>query len=169
MSKPAMAVAALLPLTLAGCGGGSMAVNAADNALEANMAVPAPAPANAAAPAVSAAQASPTPSGTMLGSVDLAKPIAGSGSEPFWGIDITGGSIVYTDASVEPIQPESFAPTVPVLSEGSAVYSTTRADGSPVVVTLTTVACIAPSGKSTSLTVTIQTPGGTRTGCAGPA
>lgn len=165
--KIAMAAAMLAPLMLAGCGGGSMTVNAADNAAEANAALPEPV--NAAEPAVNAVQASPTPSGTMLGSVDLAKPIAGSGSEPFWGIDISAGAIVYTDASVETVQPESFAPTVPVVSEGSAVYSTTRADGSPVVVTLTPVACVAPSGKSTPLTVTIQTPGGTRTGCAGPA
>lgn len=167
MSRASIVAAVLAPLMLAGCGGGSMTVNAADNAAEANVA--APAAVNAAEPAVNAVQASPTPSGTMLGSVDLAEPVAGSGSEPFWGIDISGGSIVYTDASVETIQPESFARTTPVMSDGRAVYSTTRADGSPVVVTLTAAACIAPSGKSTPLTVTIQVGGETRTGCAGPA
>lgn len=165
--KIAMVAALLAPLALAGCGGGSMTVNAADNAAEANAALPEPV--NAAEPPANAVAASPTPGGTMLGSVDLTKPISGSGSEPFWGIDISAGAIVYTDASVEAPQPESFAPTVPVVSADSAIYSTTRADGSPVVVTLTTAACIAPSGKSTPLTVTIQTPGGTRTGCAGPA
>lgn len=106
-----------------------------------------------------------------LGSVDLSKPIRGSGSEPFWGIDIRGNQITYTDASVDNPRPEAFAPAAPSVDVMAATYTTTNAKGEPVSVILSPLNCEGPAGpeKPFPLTITLKIGTQTREGCAGPA
>lgn len=151
-------------LALAGCGGGIVTVNAAENVAETGIVVPEPAN-------EPPAGNDDAPASTMLGSVDLSQPISGSGAEPFWGIEINGSAITYTDASVDPVVPQSFAPATPVVTTTTAVYATTNSSNDPVTLTLTLASCDGLGGSDTTrpLTVTLEIGGQTREGCAGPA
>lgn len=103
-----------------------------------------------------------------LASVDLSKPISGSGANPDWRIEIDGSLIRYTEGSAAT---ETFAPAAPSVDVMAATYATKNAKGEDVVVMLSPVSCEGPEGpaKARPLTVQMRIGAQTREGCAGAA
>jgi uncharacterized membrane protein len=103
--------------------------------------------------------------------VDLGKDVHAFGTEPFWGLDISGTRLVYTDASLEEIKPESFADATRVVTGGKAVYTTRNKAGALVIVTLTAEECLEAGEPEDSVPLTVELKVGKelRHGCAGPA
>jgi uncharacterized membrane protein len=121
-----------------------------------------PAANNGAASAPPAAQVS-----GALASVDLTKPISGSGANPAWTIEIDGSQIRYAEGGASP---EAFAPAAPSVDVMAATYTTRSAKGEDVVVMLSPVSCEGSAGGAARpLTVQMKIGAQTREGCAGPA
>ncbi|NML05568.1 hypothetical protein [Sphingomonas sp. G-3-2-10] len=121
-----------------------------------------PAANNGAEAAPPAAQAS-----GALASVDLTKPISGSGANPAWTIEIDGSQIRYAEGGAAP---EAFAPAAPSVDVMAATYATRNAKGEDVVVMLSPVSCEGPAGGAARpLTVQMKIGAQIREGCAGPA
>lgn len=103
-----------------------------------------------------------------LASVDLSKPISGSGANPAWTIEIRGSQISYSEGGTAP---EAFAPAAPSVDVMAATYTTKNAKGEDVVVMLSPISCEGPAGpgKTRPLTVQLKIGAQTREGCGGPA
>jgi len=148
-------------LALAGCDRSAPTNNVAGNIAEPSNAI--------VANVVEVAPQAPV--AAMLGKVDLAKDLHAFGTEPFWGLDISGTKLVYTDGSLEEVKPESFADATRVVTGGKAVYTTTNKAGAPVVLTLTAKECleVGEPEDADPLTVELKVGKDIRHGCAGPA
>ena len=100
----------------------------------------------------------------VLGGVDLGQPLRALGTEPFWGVDITPQSLVYSD----PENPGVTAPNPgPTVQGTTAVYASATPDGAALVVTLIATECSdGMSDRVYPLTARVEV--GTRTlnGCA---
>lgn len=115
------------------------------------------------------AQAAPVGQASgALASVDLSKPISGSGVNPEWRIEIEGNQIRYTEGLAAT---EAFVPAAPSVDVMAATYATKNAKGEDVVVMLSPVSCEGPEGpaKARPLTVQMRIGAQTREGCAGAA
>lgn len=74
----------------------------------------------------------------VLGGVDLAKPIRALGTEPFWGVDLTGTEMVYSGVD----RPEQRAPQPkPVVQGTTATFTAQTTAGNPLIVTLVATQC----------------------------
>jgi uncharacterized membrane protein len=100
----------------------------------------------------------------VLGGVDLAKPVRALGTEPFWGVELTGTEMVYTAA--EP--PEQRAPQPsPVVQGTTATWEAETADGTPLRVTLIATECSdGMSDRTWPLTAMVKVGDQDLTGCA---
>lgn len=78
------------------------------------------------------------PAPTMLGGVDLNQPIRALGTEPFWSVAITNGSMVYT--GVDRDEQRAGNPQ-PVVQGTTAVYTGATSEGAAMVVTLIATEC----------------------------
>lgn len=79
----------------------------------------------------------PEPAPTLAG-VDLSRPVRLLGTEPFWGIDLTGGEVVYSGAD----RPEQRGPQPKPTIQGTvATLETTTTAGVPIAITLTATEC----------------------------
>lgn len=87
------------------------------------------------APAAPAEPAGPPP---VLAGVDLTKPLRLVGTEPFWGIELTGTEVVYGG----PDRPEQRAPQPKATLQGTvATYAARTAAGTAIDITLTATEC----------------------------
>jgi uncharacterized membrane protein len=146
-------------LTLSGCGGGSVVVNAE------NAAGPAE-PENASANVVAAA---PAPS-VKLGDFELNQLLRVFGTEPFWTLDMGPGEMIYTDGSAEEPKPTPFYWADPVIAGDTATYTTKNVAGDVVVLVLTRKDCLEVGEPEDTVPLTAKLTIGTtvRNGCAGP-
>ncbi|CAL1690003.1 hypothetical protein MMB232_00123 [Brevundimonas subvibrioides] len=81
---------------------------------------------------------------TTLGSFDLAQPIRALGTEPFWTVDVAGGTITWRDESDlvgDVPTPRSGPAGTPAINGATAVWTTQLSDGTPLMLTLTAEAC----------------------------
>jgi uncharacterized membrane protein len=152
-------------LALAGCDRSAPVTNAADN-----VAVPAAEPVNVVVANVVEVPVE-APAAVTLGKVDLGKSVHAFGTEPFWGLDIDGTSLVYTDASLEELKPETFTDAARVVSGGKAVYTAKNKAGAAVTLTLTVEECLEAGEPEDAVPLTVELKIGdqVRHGCAGPA
>lgn len=143
---------------LSACGGGSVVVNAADNAAEPANAANAAAPVPIKAPSV------------KLGDFELNQLIRAAGTEPFWTLDLGPGEMSFTDYSVETPKPEPFYWADPVVAGDTATYTTKNVAGDAVVLVLTRKDCLEAGEPEDAqpLTAELKIGAKTRTGCAGP-
>ncbi len=89
-------------------------------------------------PETPADPASPPEPGQILAGVDLSRPVRLLGTEPFWGIDLAGGELVYSGAD----RPEQRGPLPEPTIQGTvAVFETTTTVGTPIAITLTATEC----------------------------
>jgi uncharacterized membrane protein len=118
-----------------------------------------------AAPAAGPAPAAPA-APAVLGDVDLAEPLRVLGTEPFWGVDITDGGLVYSGVD----RPERRAPNPGAVVQGTtAVYTTAFEDGAPLVVTLIDTDCSdGMSDRIYPLTARVEVGTEALNGCAAP-
>lgn len=80
----------------------------------------------------------PAPASNMLGGVDLDGDVSVTGTEPFWGIQFTDGSVSYSGVD----RPEQIAPrTAPVIQGAMATWTLTTDAGNELVVTLSETEC----------------------------
>lgn len=86
-------------------------------------------------PEAPAPAAAPAPT---LAGVDLSKPLRALGTEPFWGVELTGTEMVYT--SPEPPEQRAAQPE-PVLQGTTAVWESKTAAGTAFSVTLVATEC----------------------------
>ncbi|NBB51302.1 hypothetical protein GVN24_23750 [Rhizobium sp. CRIBSB] len=113
-----------------------------------------------------AAEVEPGPAAPaiILGGVDLGQPVRVSGTEPFWGIDIAGGTVTYSGVD-RPIQT---APNPgPVVQGTMAVITTTTTQNNALVITLIDTDCSdGMSDRVYPLTARIEIGDETLQGCA---
>jgi uncharacterized membrane protein len=89
-------------------------------------------------PAEPAPEPEPAPPAAVLGGVDLNRPVRLLGTEPFWGIDLTGTELVYSGAD----RPEQRAPQPrPQLQGTVATYAATTPAGTAITIMLTATEC----------------------------
>ena len=115
-----------------------------------------------------AAQPAPQPeTAAMLGEVDLSRPVRALGAEPFWGVEITPDSLVYTRVD----QPEQRAPNRGVTVQGTvATFTTTTNLNQPLNVSLIATECSdGMSDRTYPLTAKVEIGDDELTGCAAPA
>lgn len=100
----------------------------------------------------------------VLGGVDLAGPVRALGTEPFWGMDLTGTEMVY----VTPDQPWQRAPRPDPLIQGTtATWEAETADGTTLKVTLIATECSdGMSDRTYPLTAMVKVGDRDLTGCA---
>jgi len=112
-------------------------------------------------PAGSAPEPEPAPT---LAGVDLSRPVRLLGTEPFWGIDLTGTEVVYSGAD----RPEQRGPQPKPTVQGTvATLETTTTTGTPIAVTLTATECSdGMSDRTYPLTALVEVGGETLMGCA---
>lgn len=112
------------------------------------------APAPAAAP-------EPAP---MLAGVDLSRPVRALGTEPFWGVELTGTELVYAGAD----RPEQRAPQPkPVIQGTTATFETETSAGNPISVMLAATECSdGMSDRTYPLSAIVRIGEETLTGCA---
>ena len=105
----------------------------------------------------------PEPAPTLAG-VDLSRPVRLLGTEPFWGIDLTGTEIVYSGADRAEQRGPQPKPTV----QGTvATLETTTAAGTPIAITLTATECSdGMSDRTYPLTALVKVGGESLMGCA---
>lgn len=105
----------------------------------------------------------PEPASTLAG-VDLSRPVRLLGTEPFWGIDLTGTEIVYSGAD----RPEQRGPQPKPTIQGTvATFETTTTAGSAIAITLTATECSdGMSDRTYPLTALVEVGGETLMGCA---
>lgn len=107
------------------------------------------------------AQPEPAP---MLGGVDLGQPIRALGTEPFWGVELTGTEIVYTGVD----RPEQRAPQPEPLVQGTtANYEAETSAGTPISVMLAATECSdGMSDRTYPLSAIVRIGDEVLTGCA---
>jgi uncharacterized membrane protein len=100
----------------------------------------------------------------MLAGVDLARPVRALGTEPFWGVELTGTEIVY--AGVD--RPEQRAPQPrPVVQGTTASFEAETAAGTPISVMLAATECSdGMSDRTYPLSAIVRIGEETLTGCA---
>lgn len=109
--------------------------------------------------------ADPTPAQPeVLAGVDLGQPLRALGTEPFWGVDLTGTELVYSGVD----RPEQRAPQGrPVMQGTMATWEATTSTGTPVTVTLTATECSdGMSDRTYPLTALVKVGEESLTGCA---
>jgi uncharacterized membrane protein len=80
----------------------------------------------------------PAPASTTLGGVDLDGDVSLIGTEPFWGVQFTSGSVSYSGVD----RPELTAVRpAPVIQGTIATWTMTTSDGTDLVVTLAETEC----------------------------
>jgi len=113
-----------------------------------------------------AAEVEPEPAtpAIILGGVDLGQPVRVSGTEPFWGIEITGQTLTYSGVD----RPEQTATNPgPVVQGTTAVITATTSQNSALVVTLIDTDCSdGMSDRVYPLTAKVEIGGETLQGCA---
>ena len=105
----------------------------------------------------------PEPAPSLAG-VDLSRPVRLLGTEPFWGIDLTGSEIVYAGAD----RPEQRGPQPePTLQGTGATLETPTTAGPPIAITLTATECSdGMSDRTYPLTALVQVGEESLMGCA---
>lgn len=111
-----------------------------------------------------AGPSAPPPAPTTLAGVDLNQPIRALGTEPFWGLDLTGRDMVLTGVD----RPELRAPQPKPQVQGTiAVYEADAAAGRGLKVTLTATECSdGISDRFYPLSAIVEVGDQTLTGCA---
>jgi len=111
-------------------------------------------------PAEAPAPAAPA----VLGGVDLGQPVRAIGTEPFWGVEITSQSLIYTAVDHPALTATNPGPTV---QGTTAVYAAAGADGTALVVTLIATECSdGMSDRVYPLTARVELGSQTLNGCA---
>ena len=109
----------------------------------------------------------PTPDGPPqvreLGGVDLTGDLNLLGTEPFWGVEISGGQVRIGGVD----RPEMIAPrTPPVIQGTTATWTTTSDDGQPLIITVMDTDCSdGMSDRTYPLTARVQIGPETLNGC----
>ena len=116
------------------------------------------------APEAPAAPAEPAP---VLSGVDLSQPVRLLGTEPFWGIELTGSELVYSGVD----RPEQRAPQPKALIQGTVTtFQTRSASGTTFDVTLTATECSdGMSDRTYPLTAMVKVGDETLMGCGASA
>ena len=105
-----------------------------------------------------------TPAPAVIGGVDLNQPLRALGTEPFWGVDITPESLTYSAVDHPGLTTRNPGPTV---QGTTAVYASSAADGSTLVVTLIATECSdGMSDRVYPLTARVEMGSQTLAGCA---
>ncbi len=100
----------------------------------------------------------------LLGGVDLNQPLRALGTEPFWGVDITTQTLVYSAIDHPGLTVTNPGPT---LQGTTAVYAASSADGATLVVTLIATECSdGMSDRVYPLTARVEIGAETLNGCA---
>jgi len=96
--------------------------------------------------------------------VDLARPVRALGTEPFWGVELTGTEIVY--AGVD--RPEQRAPQSPPVVQGTtASFEAETTTGTPISIMLAATECSdGMSDRTYPLSAIVRIGDETLTGCA---
>lgn len=113
------------------------------------------------------APAEPTAPAPVLAGVDLSQPVRLLGTEPFWGIELTGSELVYSGVD----RPEQRAPQPKAVVQGTvATLETRSASGVTFEVTLTATECSdGMSDRTYPLTALIKVGDETLMGCGASA
>ena len=100
----------------------------------------------------------------ILGGVDLNQPVRALGTEPFWGVEISGDTMTYTGVD----QPDQrFSAPAPIIQGTTAVYTAATEAGAVMVVTLIATECSdGMSDRVYPLTAKVEIAKDTRSGCA---
>ena len=108
--------------------------------------------------------AEPAPDAPVLSGVDLSQPVRLLGTEPFWGIELTGSELVYSGLE----RPEQRAPQPQATLQGNvATFQTQSEAGTPFNVTLTATECSdGMSDRTYPLTAMVKVGEETLMGCA---
>ena len=113
----------------------------------------------------SPAEPAPAPGpAPVLGGVDLSRPVRLLGTEPFWGIDLTGTEVVYSGVD----RPEERGPQPRPTVQGTvATLETTTTAGTDISITLTATECSdGMSDRTYPLTALVEVGDETLMGCA---
>jgi uncharacterized membrane protein len=115
-------------------------------------------------PAAPAPKASPPEPAPVLGGVDLGQPLRALGTEPFWGVDLTGTELVYAGAD----RPEQRAPQpAPMVQGTTATYEAKTGAGATISVMLAATECSdGMSDRVYPLSAIVRIGDETLTGCA---
>ena len=106
----------------------------------------------------------PTAAPVVLGGVDLGQPLRAIGTEPFWGIDITPATLVYSSVDQPGVTVTNPGPTV---QGTTAVYAAVADDGATLAVTLIATECSdGMSDRIYPLTARVEQGAQTLNGCA---
>ncbi|QIG79794.1 hypothetical protein [Stakelama tenebrarum] len=144
------AIVAVLLVALSACGGSEEPAANLTNETAQNVVVP--------------------ETGPVIGGVDLSRPVRGYGTEPYWVLDLTPGTIYFTDRSALSDEPEQFYFVAPDATATTAVYRTQDTDGTAVVITLTAAQCRTAGGRDmVPLAVEIRRGDEVLRGCADQA
>ena len=105
----------------------------------------------------------PEPATTLAG-VDLTKPVRALGTEPFWGVELTGTEIIYSGVD----RPEQRAPQPRAVIQGTTVtLSGTTAGGTAISVMLAATECSdGMSDRTYPLSAIVKVGDEILTGCA---
>ena len=105
----------------------------------------------------------PAPAASLAG-VDLTQPLSLLGTEPFWGIRLTGEELVYSGVD----RPEQRAPQPALTVQGTvATLQTRSAEGTTFEITLTATECSdGMSDRTFPLTAMVKVGEETLMGCA---
>ncbi|MDP3802816.1 COG3650 family protein [Brevundimonas sp.] len=100
----------------------------------------------------------------VLAGVDLSRPVRALGTEPFWGVDLTGTEMVYSGAD----RPEQRAPQPRAVIQGTtATFDGVTAAGNPISVMLAATECSdGMSDRTYPLSAIVRIGDETLTGCA---
>ncbi len=100
----------------------------------------------------------------VLGGVDLNQPLRALGTEPFWGVDITPQTLVYSAVDHPGLTVPNPGPTI---QGTTAVYAAAGPDGATLVVTLIATECSdGMSDRIYPLTARVELGSQTLNGCA---
>ena len=103
---------------------------------------------------------------TAIGGIDLGQPLRAIGTEPFWGVDITPQSLVYTAVDHPGLTVANPGPTV---QGTTAVYAAGGTGGQTLVVTLIATECSdGMSDRVYPLTARVELGSTKLNGCAAP-
>lgn len=110
------------------------------------------------------APAPAVPATPMVGGVDLSQPLRLLGTEPFWGVQVTGDALVYSGVD----RPEQRAANPgPTVTGTVATWDVTTDKGAQLKVMLTATECSdGMSDRTYPLTARVEIGGETLNGCA---
>jgi len=104
------------------------------------------------------------PAEATLGGVDLNQPLRALGTEPFWSVEITPSTMIYTGVDRDP---QRAGNPGPVVQGTTAIYTAATEDGTTMVVTLIATECSdGMSDRVYPLTSRVELGEVTVTGCA---